>query len=164
MGKRVCLVLGLVVGLLTPAAPVAGVAGFGDVEPERYYTEPVQWMVDDHIVETDNSACFAPNIAANRGDTALYIWRMRGQPDAPPHPFEDVIDEDQNKAVSWMYANKITTGKTRPLSRQMTPSHAAKSPLSCIALQESPTPPVTPLLMSQPPGNNNRSPGCSAVA
>ena len=69
MGKRVCLVLGLVVGLLAPAAPVAGVAGFGDVEPERYYTEPVQWMVDDHIVETDNSACFAPNIAASRGDT-----------------------------------------------------------------------------------------------
>ena len=61
MGKRVCLVLGLVVGLLTPAAPVAGVAGFGDVEPERYYTEPVQWLIDDHIIDTDNSACFAPN-------------------------------------------------------------------------------------------------------
>ncbi len=111
MGKRVCLVLGLVVGLFTPAAPVAGVAGLGDVEPERYYTEPVQWMVDEHIIDTDISACFAPDMAANRGDTALYIWRMRGQPDAPPHPFEDVIDEDQNKAVSWMYANKITTGK-----------------------------------------------------
>ena len=37
---------------------------------------------------------------------------MRGQPDAPPHPFEDVIGEDWNKAVSWMYTNNITTGKT----------------------------------------------------
>ncbi len=69
-------------------------------------------MVDNRIVDTDNSACFAPNIATNRVDTALYIWRMRGQPDAPPHPFEDVIDEDQNKAVSWMFANNITTGKS----------------------------------------------------
>ncbi len=112
MGKRVCLVLGLLAGLSAPAAPVAGVAGFGDVEPERYYTAPVQWLVDDDIIETDNSACFAPNTTANRGDTGLYIWRMRGQPGAPPHPFEDVTDEDQNKAVSWMYANGITDGKS----------------------------------------------------
>ena len=48
MCRRVCLVVGLVVGLLTPAAPVAGVAGFGDLEPERYYTAPVQWLVDDN--------------------------------------------------------------------------------------------------------------------
>ncbi len=69
-------------------------------------------MVDDNIVDTDNSACFAPNIAANRGDTALYMWRMREQPGAPSHPFNDVIDEDQHKAVSWMYANGITDGKS----------------------------------------------------
>ena len=103
--------LGLVVGLLTPAAPVAGVAGFGDVEPERYYTEPVQWMVDEHIIDTGSSTCFAPDVAANRGETALYMWRMLEQPSAPPHPYEDVIGEDQNKAVAWIYANKITTGK-----------------------------------------------------
>ena len=103
--------LGLVVGLLTPAAPVAGVAGFGDVEPERYYTEPVQWMVDNRIVDTGSSTCFAPDVAASRGETALYMWRMLEQPSAPPHPYEDVIGEDQNKAVSWIYANKITTGK-----------------------------------------------------
>ena len=97
------LVVGLVAGLMLPVSPAAAVAGFGDVDDDVYYTEPVQWMVNDNIVADTTGPCFAPHTSATRGETALYIWRMEGEPEAPPHPFTDVTDDDQQPAVSWMY-------------------------------------------------------------
>jgi S-layer homology domain len=38
------------------------------------------------------------------------MWRMEGKPAAPPHPFTDVTKDWQQKAISWLFANKITTG------------------------------------------------------
>ena len=85
-------------------------AGFGDVDDGLYYSEPVQWMVDNNIVTDTTGPCFSPHTPATRGETALYMWRMQNQPQAPPHPFNDVTDDDQHPAVSWMYDTEITTG------------------------------------------------------
>ena len=103
------LVAALLAGLLLPASPAVAVAGIDDLEDE-YYTEPVQWMVDNNIITGTTGPCFAPHTPATRGETALYMWRMQGQPEAPPHPFVDVTDEDHQPAVSWMYDAEITTG------------------------------------------------------
>ncbi|MCQ3814874.1 MAG: S-layer homology domain-containing protein [Acidimicrobiia bacterium] len=111
MKKSLTILFLLFTSLLVPVSSVSGVAGFGDVEADRFYTKPVQWMIDEQIINTGQSSCFAPDIAATRGDTALYMWRMQQQPEAPVSPFTDIVGEDYNAAVSWMFSNAITTGK-----------------------------------------------------
>ena len=107
------LVAALSVPLLLPAAPTAGSEGSvqaDEAEAEPYYTKPVQWMVDNNIVTDTTGPCFGPHTPTTRGETALYMWRMEDQPEAPLHPFDDVTDERQQPAVSWMYDTGITTG------------------------------------------------------
>jgi len=114
MRRRV--VLAGLVGVLTAGAalasvsPVSGVAGFGDVPEGRFYTEAVQWMVDNDITTGTSPTCFSPDDAVTRGQAAAFMWRMEGEPDAPPHPFTDINAAWQQEPVSWMYANGITTG------------------------------------------------------
>ena len=109
--SSVCLlVTAMFAGLLLSASPAGAVAGFGDVDEGLYYSEPVQWMVDNNIVTDTTGPCFSPHTPATRGETALYMWRIQNQPQAPPHPFNDVTNDDQHPAVSWMYDTEITTG------------------------------------------------------
>lgn len=42
----VAAVAALSATILTPSR-VAAVAGFGDVDAGRFYSEPIQWMVDE---------------------------------------------------------------------------------------------------------------------
>ncbi len=106
-GSLVCVVA---VSLIA-ASPASGVAGYGDVAYGRYFTEPVQWSVDNDITGIDG-ACFSPDAAVSRGEAAVYLWTMAGRPSAPAHSFADVTDDGQNAAVSWMSHNNITTGTT----------------------------------------------------
>lgn len=94
-------------GLSPP--PAAAVAGYGDVSEGRFFTEPVQWAVDNNITDV-SGPCFSPDAPASRGETALYMWNMQGQPGAPAHSFNDVTDSSQYDAISWMSHNGITTG------------------------------------------------------
>ena len=52
------LVLALVAVLLVPVSPVGAVAGFGDVDSGRYFTDAVQWSVDNGITGIDGSVVF----------------------------------------------------------------------------------------------------------
>lgn len=106
-GSLVCVVA---VSLIA-ASPASGVAGYGDVAYGRYFTEPVQWSVDNDITGIDG-VCFSPDAAVSRGEAAVYLWTMAGRPSAPAHSFVDVTDDGQNAAVSWMSHNNITTGTT----------------------------------------------------
>ena len=103
------VVLCLAASSLLAASPAGAVAGFGDVAEGRYYTEPVQWAVDNDVTGIDGN-CFGPDAPVSRGEAAVYIWNMQGQPSAPAHSFVDVTVEGQDAAVSWMSHNEITTG------------------------------------------------------
>ena len=103
------VVLCLAASSLVAASPAGAVAGFGDVTEDRYYTEPVQWSVDNDVAGIDGN-CFGPDAPVSRGEAAVYIWNMEGQPSAPVHSFVDVSVEGQDAAVSWMSHNEITTG------------------------------------------------------
>ena len=57
----VCLlVTGMFAGLLLSTSPAGAVAGFGDVDDDLYYSEPVQWMVGNNIVTETTGPCFRP--------------------------------------------------------------------------------------------------------
>ena len=103
------VVLCLAASSLVAVSPAGAVGGYGDVADGRYYTEPVQWSVDNDVTGIDGN-CFLPDAPVSRGEAAVYIWNMQGQPSAPAHSFVDVTDESQDAAVSWMSHNEITTG------------------------------------------------------
>ncbi|GJM37663.1 MAG: hypothetical protein DHS20C19_10300 [Acidimicrobiales bacterium] len=117
--KRRTLAVSLVTALamsvvVSMPSPAAGVAGFGDVGPESFYTEAVQWMVDNEITNGVSPECFAPDAPVTRGQAAAFMWRMEGSPEpAAGHGFDDVVAPWQQDAVSWMADNGITTGTTR---------------------------------------------------
>ena len=104
------LVVALVAVLLVPASPVGAVAGFGDVDNGKFFTDPVQWSVDNAITGIDGS-CFSPDQPVTRGETAVWIYNMENQPEpGERHSFTDVTDASQNDAISWMSDSDITTG------------------------------------------------------
>ncbi|MEM8705213.1 MAG: alpha/beta fold hydrolase, partial [Actinomycetota bacterium] len=107
----VALTVSVAVSGLMTASPAAGVAGFGDVPSGQYYSEAVQWMVDNEITDGVTPECFAPNDPVTRGQAAAMMWRMEGSP-APvdAHGFTDVVTSWQQDPVSWMSENGITTG------------------------------------------------------
>ena len=90
------VVLCLAATSLVAASPAGAVAGYGDVAEGRYYTEPVQWSVDNDVTGIDGN-CFSPDAPVSRGDAAVYIWNMQGQPSAPAHSFVDVTVESQGR-------------------------------------------------------------------
>ena len=97
---------------LLASSPAGAVAGYGDVAEDRYYTEPVQWSVDNDITDISGN-CFAPDAPVSRGETAVYFWNAEGQPSAAAHSFRDIRVQAQDDAVSWMAAAGITTGTSQ---------------------------------------------------
>ncbi len=102
----------LVGGVLITPSPAHGVAGFGDVDEGRYFTQAVQWMVDNGITTGTSEECFSPDDPVTRGQAATFLWRMEGEPDAPRHGFVDVVALYQQKPVSWMTAEGYSVGAT----------------------------------------------------
>jgi hypothetical protein len=79
--------------------------------PDRFYTDAVQWMVDNDITTGTTPSCFSPDDPVSRGQVAAFMWRMEGEPDpGPPHGFSDVVAAWQQHPASWMANNDITTG------------------------------------------------------
>ena len=104
------LLVGLVLAaVVLPASSAGAVAGYGDIDDDRWFTDPVQWSVDDGITGLDG-ACFGPDRLVSRGELAVWLWNMEGQPSAAAHSFTDVTDPGQQDPVSWLLAEGITTG------------------------------------------------------
>ncbi|MCQ3814325.1 MAG: S-layer homology domain-containing protein [Acidimicrobiia bacterium] len=97
----------LVVGLLT-AASASAEGGFTDVEPDSYYSDAVDWSLDNNITGIVGDR-FEPERRITRGEAALWLWRMNGRPSAAPHNFTDV-NAQYTEAVAWMFEAGITTG------------------------------------------------------
>lgn len=105
-----CLAVTLA-ALASSALPARGVAGFGDVDDGRYYTTPVQWLVDTGLTTGIDPTCFAPDGHLTRGEAAVFLHRLAGTPPAAaPLPFVDVTAAWQTEAVAWLAAAGITTG------------------------------------------------------
>lgn len=110
-GMRSGIVLTILFAVALAPLPAGGVAGFGDVPDGAFYTEAVQWMVNNEITTGKTDTCFAPGDAVTRGQAAAFLWRMEGSPTgSPAHPFTDVAASWQQEPVAWMAAEEITTG------------------------------------------------------
>jgi len=94
-------------------APAGAVAGFGDVDADKFYSEAVQWMVDEGLTNGTSPGCFSPAQSTTRGEVAVFLHRYAGQPDGDTESFTDVGPDDfHHAAVAWMASRGITTGAT----------------------------------------------------
>ena len=113
--SRVWLTVGLVFALTAALlmglpSQAGAVAGYGDVGERTWYTDAVQWSVDNGIADIAGF-CFGPDSAVSRGETAVWIYNTENPPDAGDrHPFTDVTDDSQNDAISWTANSGIITG------------------------------------------------------
>ena len=111
--------------LVASVGPAGAVAGFGDVPEGRFYTEAVQWMVDNEITSGTSPGCFSPEANTTRGQLATFIHRSEGEPAAGSAGFADVANGAYYAdAVGWMVEMGITTGTSpatfepdRPVTR-----------------------------------------------
>ncbi len=109
--RQAPLVLIAILSVVTTS--VAGAQSlFEDVPEDAYYADAVQWLVDQGLTTGGVDGTFRPEDPVTRGETAVLLWRLAGQPDAPVHRFRDVTVGWQDDAVSWMAAAGITQGST----------------------------------------------------
>ena len=89
----------------TPAGP----APFVDVTLD-WQVDAVAWMFEKDITEGTSLTTYSPTALVSRGEVAALLHRMAGEPDAVPHPFDDVEKPWQQRPVSWMHETGVTTG------------------------------------------------------
>ncbi|MEZ5244263.1 MAG: S-layer homology domain-containing protein [Acidimicrobiales bacterium] len=111
--RSATVAIGALVVTLGSVMPAGAVAGFGDVAGDEFYTEAVQWMVDNDITSGTSPGCFSPGTATTRGQVATFIHRVQGEPAGGDSGFVDVAPGAYYAdAVGWMVEDGITTGTT----------------------------------------------------
>ena len=55
---------------------------FEDVPSDEFYTDAVAWMVEFNITNGTSPTTFSPTDAVTRGQTATFIYRLAGIPEA----------------------------------------------------------------------------------
>lgn len=85
---------------------------FEDVAEDAWYSEAVQYVCDNGIMNGVGEERFAPNETVTRGMLVTILHRMEGEPAAAGSPsFEDVkTGSYYEQAVLWAAEKKIVTG------------------------------------------------------
>ncbi len=86
---------------------------FPDVTQDNAFFGPISWLTAEGITTGFDDDTFRPEAEITRQAVMAFIWRMQGEPAAPPgHPtFVDVPPGAPfYEAISWGAAEGITTG------------------------------------------------------
>lgn len=92
----------------SPATTPTG--AFSDVPTGQYYSEAVSWLVGTGITSGTGNGRFSPDAAVDRGQMAVFLHRLVGEPAAPSAGFGDVTNQYFADAVAWLSNEEITTG------------------------------------------------------
>lgn len=85
---------------------------FSDVPEDAYYHHAVLWAAEQGITGGTGEGRFSPDAPCTRGQMALFLWRVFGNPEpVTKNPFADVSEDAYYaKAVRWAYEQGITGG------------------------------------------------------
>jgi hypothetical protein len=110
-GLAFCLVVAV---MALGAAPAHGQTSFTDVDPNAFYAQDVEWLVDQGITSGIGPGLFGPGLPVTRGQAVTFLFRYSGSPaGAPDHGFADVGPGDFfNEPVKWAFLFGITSGMT----------------------------------------------------
>ncbi len=86
---------------------------FTDVDPGKWYAEPVAWAVSEDITSGTSANTFGPNDSCARAQVVMFLWAANGRP-APTsttNPFTDIqTSKYYYNAVLWAVEKGITGG------------------------------------------------------
>ncbi len=89
----------------------ASAGAFVDVDPEDYFADAVDWMVDQGITQGTSPSTFSPDDPVTRAQAAAFLHRFGFEWDGVDHPFTDVPSESYYEdAVGWLMMRMITQG------------------------------------------------------
>ena len=90
---------------------VDGSLPFGDVDPEGWYREAVEYVYHNGLMKGVSENLFAPGEKVTRGMAVTVVHRLAGSPAAEGAGFPDVPEGAwYADAVRWAQANDIVTG------------------------------------------------------
>ena len=89
---------------------------FKDVPSSHAFYKAILWAYQNGITKGYPDGTFGINRNVTRGESMMFLWRLKGKPEPLPalkSPFIDVPETHAfYKAILWGYQNKITTGYT----------------------------------------------------
>jgi hypothetical protein len=118
-----------------------------DLAPGAFYVTPVRWLHGAGHTSGVQPGWFGPDLTITRAELFTMMWRVAGEPGAPPSSFPDVPRGAYfAPAVDWAYATGVTTGVGG--TGQFRPHDALTRGQAATFLwrDEGEPPPVTPTL------------------
>lgn len=96
--------------LLTAALP-ASAASYSDVNDGAWYTDAINYVTDNNLMDPLSSNRFAPDTDATRAALAVALYRAAGSPAVGAHSFNDIpAGSSYANAAAWAqcsFAHKL---------------------------------------------------------
>ena len=104
------LAIALSAALLAGCAAQGG-ANLSDVPDGAWFTDAVNWSLDQGLIDPAGTGSFAPDANASRATLAAALYRAAGNPTAGGHSFTDISDGSwYEDAAAWASANGVIAG------------------------------------------------------
>ena len=104
-----------------PAPKYVSKSPFKDVPTTHTFYKAILWAYQKGITKGYSDGTFGINKSVSRGESMMFLWRLKGKPEPKPvsvSPFKDVPKNHVfYKAILWGYQKKITTGYTSGLKK-----------------------------------------------
>lgn len=100
---------------LTCSAGAANVTDFSDVRPSDWYSDAVNYVCENGLMNGTSDTMFSPNGTTSRGMIVTILYRLAGSPDMPEsnwgYPYADVdAAAYYSMPVYWARMNNLVTG------------------------------------------------------
>ena len=92
----------------SPATPFS--SAFNDVTQGQYYSIAISWLVGTGVTSGTGIGTFSPDAPVDRGQMAVFLHRLSGEPAATGSAFPDVSAQYFADAVAWLAGEGVTSG------------------------------------------------------
>ena len=102
----------LMVLSILPTVFAENTTPFTDVEPDRWYTDAVNYVYEKGLMNGTSPTTFSPNLTANRAMVVTILYRNDGSPHVEFVPKFNDVEENRwyTDGVMWAVENEITKG------------------------------------------------------